>query len=82
VGSAVRSAPARPRTPAQRRTGLLLAASGIVGSIVWVAFGPWAPKTDFDMIGFLFVIQNIGQIVVLGVLIVVSSAGVVIWWPR
>ena len=31
VGSAARSAPVRPRAPAQRRTGLLLAASGTSG---------------------------------------------------
>jgi hypothetical protein len=82
VGSATRSAPVRPRTPAQRRTGLLLAASGIVGSILWVTFGPWAPKTDFDIIGFLFVIENIGQIAVLGVLVLVTTSGLVFAWPR
>ena len=82
VGSAVRSTPPRPRTAAQTRAGVLLAVSGVVGSIVWVGVGPWTPAADFDVTGFLFVIQNVWQLAVLGVLIVVASTGVVLAWPR
>lgn len=77
----VRTAPAGEQTPARRRLGLVLAISGSLGSFLWVTFGPWTPSADFDVTGFLFLIQNIGPLVVLGILAVVACTGLVLAWP-
>ena len=76
--------PERPReqTAARRRVGLWLAISGSLASFLWIAFAPWTPAADFDATGTLFLIQNIGQLVVLGLFALVAFTGLALAWPR
>ena len=74
----VRSEPAKEETLTQRRVGLLLAISGSLASVLWIAFAPWQPAADFDATGFLFVVQNMGPLAVLGILVVIGGAGLAI----
>lgn len=78
--------PARPEpaagpAPPHRRLGVILAVSGGLACVLWVRFGPWIPSGDFDIAGFLFVIQNIWQLAVLGLFALVACVGLAIAAP-
>ena len=74
----VRPEPSREQTAARRRVGLLLAVAGSATSVLWIAFAPWTPAADFDVTGILFLMQNIGPLVVLGILAAIACVGLVI----
>ena len=78
----VRSEPARAPTPARRRRAVLMAVSGTLGSILWIAFAPWEARADFDVTGFLFLIQNMRQVVVLGIFAAIACTGLVLASPH
>lgn len=72
--------PVRPERPkeearARRRLGVSLMVSGSLASVLWIAFAPWEPAADFDVAGFLFLLQNFGRIVVLGMFASVACVG-------
>ena len=66
---------ATEQSAGRRHLGMALAIAGSLASVLWVAFGPWTPSADFDVTAFLFVVQNLGQLVVLGVFVLVAFTG-------
>ena len=70
--------PERAETRERRRLAMLLAVSGALASILWIAFAPWAQRADFDVTGFLFLIQNLRQVVVLGIFAAIACTGLVL----
>ncbi len=47
---------------------------------VMVLKAPWVPHADFDVVGFLWVLQNLGPIVVRGLLIVFGVGALYAWY--
>lgn len=74
----VRPAPATGPAPSRRRLGTVLAVSGALACVLWVRFGPWVPAADFDIAGFLFVIQNIWQLTLLAVFALIAFVGLML----
>jgi hypothetical protein len=71
----VRSEPETEQTRDRRPTGRSLVLFGALASVLWVTFGPWRSRADFDVTGFLFVVQNIPQLVVLGFFAGIACVG-------
>ena len=58
-----------------RRTAITMGVVGAAGALLWVKFGPWEPHADFDVAGFLYVLQNVPQFGVLAVFVVIACVG-------
>lgn len=72
----------QPRSAGRLTAGRWLAIAGAVASVLWWRFAPWAPKADFDMIGFLYLAENALQLLVMGGLVAMTAAGAGLWWEN
>src|SRR5688572_23535899 len=56
----------KDQPPGRRHPGMAMLIAGSLASVLWVAFGPWTPSAEFDVTGFLFAVQNLGPLILLG----------------
>jgi len=78
-----RAGPTTPLTAAQRaRSGRIALLCGGGALAVFLGY-PWEPRTDFDMIGFLWMVQNGPAALVVFVLGSIAAVGAVrYFWGR
>ena len=53
--------------------------SCVIGSVMVLLFGRWQPRADFDVAGFLWLMQNVLPLTIFSILLAAASGALVVW---